>query len=242
VNICKKIILSLGLIGIFCPLVQAALPCGTSSAGVLNVGILPGNLPYSAIVSGQAVGFDPLLVMQVAKSLGFSKVNFIGFPNAIAAEAALLAGTIDIYANSATILTVPPTTFIGIVTDISRLYSPGAIVTGWLLGPSCCALAEQIDAAITQLVNTGVYAQILQSIRLNGQTNGFTLGVPTPGILLEPFPFASSEIGTIPALCAPAGPNFTVTLPQTNCIAAFLQANCAPTTTFTGATGQIPPG
>jgi hypothetical protein len=239
VNIYKNIIVILGLICALCPLAQASLPCGTSSAGVLNVGILPGNLPYSNVVDGVAVGFDPLLVTQVAKLLGYSTINFIGYGNTFLAEGALNAGFIDIYANSATILSVPPTAFIGIVTDISGLASP--VAKGWLLGPTCCALAEQIDAAITQIVTTGAYAQILQSLRLNGQTGGLTLGVPSPGVLLEPFPFASSEIGTIPSFCAPPGPNFTVTLPQTNCIAAYLQANCAPTTTFTGATGQTPP-
>lgn len=243
-NTCKKIILSFALLGAAFPAANAAVPCGTSSAGVLNVGILPANLPYSAIVGGVAEGFDPLLITQVAKLLGYSTVNFIGFGSSLAALAALTAGTIDIYANSALTLPVPPTGLIGIVTDLSRLYASGT-AAGWLLNSACCSLAERLDAAITQLVATGVYAQILQAIRLAGETNGFTLGVPVAtgitGALLEPFPFASNEIGTIPAACAPVGPSFLTTLPRTNCIGAYLQANCTPGTTFTGATGLIPP-
>ena len=239
-NTCKKIVLSLALVSAICPVANASVPCGTSSAGVLNVGILPGNLPYSDIVGGQAVGFDPLLVVQVAKLLGYNTVNFIGFPNTGAALAALAAGTIDIYANSSIFLTTPPTNFIGIVTDISELYAADE-VNGWLVNPSCCALAALIEVALNQVIENGQYAQILQQIRLTGFTG--PLGQPYTGnnpvpILFQPFPFASSEVGTIPALCASGDP---VVLPQTNCLAAYLQANCTPTATFTGATGQTPP-
>lgn len=240
VNTYKKIIVSLLLIGC-AQTVDAAVSCGASAPGVLNVGILPDNLPYSDIVAGDAVGFDPLLAVAVAKLLGYDTVNFIGFGGYAAAEAALLAGTIDIYANSATYLVVPPTLFIGIVTDISELYDANEI-NGWLLNPGCCALAEQLQAAINQVVATGGYARILQQLRLDGLTAGVTLGQPYTGDFLtelfQPFPFASDELGTIPAVCDPSGP---VLLPQPNCIAAYLQSVCSPVTTFTGATGLIIP-
>ena len=230
------------------PLAHASVPCGTSSAGVLNVGLLPG-IPgspyYSTITAGVATGFDPALSIQVAKLLGYSTVNFIGYSSFAAGLTALASGAIDILAASNEQLAFLPSGTLGIVTDIARLYVDGDPF-GWLLNDTCCALAESIDAAITQLVDTGVYAQILQSVRLAGLVPAGTfLGYPETvaatytGRLLEPFPFASSELGTIPAACAPAGPNFLVTLPQTNCIGAYLQANCIPTTTFTGATGQI---
>lgn len=222
-----------------------AVPCGTAtgSAGlVLNVGILPGNLPYSDIVAGQPVGFDVLLVIRVAKLLGYDTVNFIGYASGAVAEAALIAGDIDIYANSAEFPEIPPTNFIGIVTDISELYRANE-VNGWILNTTCCDLAEQIQAAINQVVASGGYAQILQQLRLANQTAGMVLGQPYTGnqpvpVLFQPFPFASDEIGTIPAICSPTGPNFVVNLPRTNCISAFLQSNCLLTITFTGATGQ----
>ena len=231
------------------PLAHASVPCGTSSAGVLNVGLLPGIVGapyYSTITAGVATGFDPALAIQVAKLLGYSTVNFIGYPNIAAAVSALNAGTIDIIAASNEAISSLQAGYLGIVTDLSRLFSNG-LAYGWILSDTCCALAESIDAAITQLVDTGVYAQILQSVRLEGLVPaGVSLGYPNntgivppvTGRLLEPFPFASNELGTIPAACAPVGPNFLVTLPQTNCIGAYLQANCAPPTTFTGATGQ----
>ncbi len=233
-------------------IIRASIPCGTATGAagrVLRVGILPTNLPYSAIVGGQAVGFDPLLIRQVAKLLGYNSVAFTGFGSPGLAQAALAAGTIDIYANSNTSLAFPPSSlaFIGIVTDISRLYlSSGAVPRGWQLNLACCALAESIDAAITRLVDTGVYAQLLQAVRLAGQTAGLSLGMPyvtgtlsATGTLLEPFPYASNEIGTIPAACAPTGANLVVTLPATNCISSFLQNGCTPTGSFTGATGLI---
>ena len=117
---------------------------------------------------------------QVAKLLGYSSVNFIGYGNSSLALAALTSGAIDIYANSNLTLAVPPTSSIGIVTDISRLnLSSGPIARGWVVNASCCALAEQIDAAITQLVDTGVYAQLLQAVRLAGQTSGSRWVFPT---------------------------------------------------------------
>lgn len=229
------------------PVAHASVPCGVSGAGVLNVGILPQNLPWSDIVAGQAVGFDPLLISQVAKLLGYSTVNFIGYASNADALVALGNGEIDIYANSNDPLVVPPVDTIGIVTDISQLENTGGPeVLGWQVNLGCCAFAQQLDAAITKLVQIGVYAQILQAVRLAGLTNGYTLGFPgtvtgVTGVLLEPFPFASNELGAIPAICSPVGPNFLVTLPQTNCIGAYLQANCSPGVTFTGATGQLIP-
>lgn len=252
-NTHKRIILGLVLCLVSPALIDAAVPCGTATgtAGrVLNVGILPGNLPYSDVVLGQAIGFDPLLVKQVAKLLGYNTVNFIGFGNTLLALGALAAGTIDIYANSNLNLPTPATSIIGIVTDISHLYlSTGPVARGWVLNVNCCTLGEQIDAAITKLVDTGVYAQLLQAVRLAGEAAGLSLGVPFTtgavsgtGTLLEPFPFASNEIGTIPDFCAPAGANLVVSLPTINCISGFLQSTCSSSTTFTGATGQIPLG
>ena len=82
VNMLKKITLSLLLCVISSLPINAFLPCGNSSAGVLNVGILPVNLPWSDIdASGNAIGFDPLLAEAVAKILGYDTVNFIGYAN-----------------------------------------------------------------------------------------------------------------------------------------------------------------
>lgn len=234
VNTYKKIIVSLLLIGCAQTL-DAAVSCGASAPGVLNVGILPDNLPYSDIVAGDAVGFDPLLAVAVAKLLGYDTVNFIGYGDTTLALTALLDGDIDVYANSGLLLPVSP--FIGVVTDISAINLGEAY--GWALNPNCCTLAELLDAAITKVVNTGIYAQILQELRADGLTDGYVLGYPylyASGILEEPFPYASAELGTIPYVCD--GP---VGLPRYNCIAAYLQSVCSPVTTFTGATGLIIP-
>lgn len=217
------------------PSINSFLPCGNTIPGVLRVGILPQNLPWSDIdVFGNAIGFDPLLAQEVAKILGYQTVQFTGFPDDASALAALSVGTIDIYANSALSLAVPPTTTIGVVTDISGIAFN--IANGWRLNLGCCALARQIELAINQIVVNGQYAQILQILRLNNLLNGAIVGVPQAnGVLVEPFPFASSEIGTIPTTCLSAGP---ISLPQLNCISAFLQNGCVISTTFTGATGQ----
>lgn len=219
----------------------AAVTCGASAAGVLNVGILPVNLPYSAVQSGVAVGFDPLLIEAAATLLGYNKVNFIGYSTAGAAIAALNSGAIDVYANSRTPLaTHSPYSTIGVVTDISNELASGGIPNGWLVNITCCRLALLLEAAVTQLVENGTYARILQEVRFAGLADGRTLGISTlnnpTGALQEPDPFASSEVGTIPSACLASGP---VGLPPTNCISAFLQANCLPPTTFTGATGQL---
>lgn len=235
--------LSLSLFSLVASPAFAAVPCGSSGAGVLNVGILPVNLPYGDVSSGNAIGFDPLLAEAVAKLLGFDTVNFIGYASPGFALAALAGGEIDIYANSATpLVTTYPYSTIGVVTDISNVVASGGIPNGWQVNLGCCALALSLEAAITQIVANGTYAQILQEVRLNGWSNGRVLGISTTnnifGALQEPEPFDSSEIGTIPAPCLAAGP---ISLPQTNCISAFLQANCTPTTSFTGATGRIIP-
>lgn len=251
-NIHKKIFLGLAALMLVSPFAKAALvPCGNSGSGVLNVGFLPGNLPFSGwdSVTNSAVGFDPLLVTAVAELLGYDTVNFIGYASNPAALAALNAGTIDVYVNSGRALSVPPTTFIGVVTDISSIAE--GIVRGWAVNLSCCILALQFEAAITQLVANGTYAEILQTLRLNNLTGGDLLGFPdysafvtsptglgATGVLLEPFAFAGSEVGTIPSACSTVGP---ISLPQTNCISAYLQSTCTPTNTFTGATGQIIP-
>jgi ABC-type amino acid transport substrate-binding protein len=247
-----KIIVSLVLCLMSLRLIDAAVPCGTASGSagfVLNVGLLPG-IPgapyYSTISGGVATGFDPALATQVGKLLGYNKINFIGYPSVPAGLAALNAGAIDILAASNLNISALPLGFLGIVTDIARLDSNGQAF-GWLLKNSCCVLAENIDAAITRLVITGVYAQILQAVRLAGLVPpGISLGYPVSdaggiiGRLEQPFPFASNELGTIPAICSPSGANLVVSLPATNCISAFLQSNCTPTTTFNGATGQAP--
>lgn len=216
------------------------LPCGASAPGVLNVGFLPDTLPYSGYDAGtnSAVGFDPLLISAAAQLIGYDTVNFIGYASASDALDALADGSIDVFADSAAALdTAAPYVTIGIVTDISHIAL--GVPYGWQLNLACCGLALQLEAAITELVDNGTYAKILQLVRLEGLSTGFVLGVPASasGILQEPFPYASSEVGTIPTTCAQFGPNFSVTLPATNCISAYLQANCTPATTFTGATG-----
>ena len=219
------------------PIMKAAVSCGTAIPGVLRVGILPDNLPFSAVSSGVAVGFDPLLVTAVAQLLGYDSVQFTGFASSSLALTALTAGTIDVYANSGRTLAIPPTTYIGVVTDISAL--DFGDVSGWAVTLGCCSLALSIEAAITQLVENGTYAQILQTLRLNNLTAGDLLGFPVSatGVLLQPFPFASRETGTIPSTCTVVGP---ISLPAKNCISAFLQLSCSgATTTFTGATGLI---
>ncbi len=232
--------LSLSLFGLVSQIIHAAVPCGTSGSGVLNVGFLPGNLPYSDYdsITNSAIGFDPLLITAVAKLLGYDTVNFIGYGSNALGEAALSSGAIDVYANSALVLAHPPTTFIGLVTDISDITA--GVVKGWLVNLGCCTLALKIEAAISQLVQNGAYAQILQYLRLNGLTGGDTLGLPlsAAGVLQEPFPFVSSEVGTIPSACSAAAP---VSLPTTNCIGAYLQSICTPGTSFTGATAPIIP-
>lgn len=242
-NTYKKIIAILALLSIGSPLfIKAALPCGSSGAGVLNVGIVPGNLPWGTFDPSSpttAVGFDPFLIEAAAQLLGYDTVNFIGFGDAALAQAALNAGTIDVFADSSiTLSTTAPLAFNGVVTDVSGFYSL-ARVNGWETALGCCDLALNLELAVTELVQNGTYAKILQELRNNGQTGGAKLGVPYPtGVLVEPFPFAGSEVGSILSNCTPLGP---ISLPQTNCISAYLQANCTPTTTYTGATGPIIP-
>lgn len=237
VNTHKKILLTLiASISLMPGIVKSFLPCGTTIPGVLRVGILPGNLPFSDIDAfGNAIGFDPLLAQAVAQLLGYETVQFIGFGSTAAAEAALDTGTIDIYADSSNSLPLALSPYIGVITDISQIYATNT-ARGWELSLGCCGLARRIELALNEIVNNGRYAEILQLLRLNNLTNGELLGVPSPsGVLFEPIPFASSEAGTIPTTCISAGP---VSLPQTNCISAFLQAGCAISTTFTGVTGQ----
>lgn len=235
VNIHKKVLLTLIASVSMMPSIKSFLPCGNTIPGVLRVGILPGNLPFSDVDSfGNAIGFDPLLAQAVAQLLGYQTVQFTGFATTAAAEAALDAGTIDIYADSSNSLPLSASPYIGVITDISQLFATNT-ARGWELSLGCCGLARSIELAINELVNNGRYAQILQLLRLNNLTGGETLGVPAPGVLLEPFPFASSEAGTIPTTCISAGP---VSLPQLNCISAFLQNGCVISSTFTGATGQ----
>lgn len=231
----KKLFVGIALA--FSPLVSDAfLPCGSTAPGVLNVGILPGNLPYSDwdASTNSAVGFDPLFITAVAKFLGYQTINFIGYGSNGDGLDALANGEIDVYANSGLLLnTAVPFDTIGVVTDVSQLIDGAAF--GWQLNLGCCGLALGLEAAVTYAVEQGVYANVLQQLRADGLTNGFDLGVPT-GVLVEPFPFASSEIGTIPPVCSPSD----YVLPATNCISAYLQAHCSPLNTFTGATSQTP--
>lgn len=246
-NIHKKLFVGIALL--LSPLLSnASVPCGTSAPGVLNVGILPDNLPWSDwdSVTDMAIGFDPLLITQAAKLLGYDTVNFIGFGSVVAGITALNAGEIDVFADSSLILPASaPYSTIGVVTDISDLSLPGGEPLGWKFNLACCHLALLLEAAVTQLVENGTYARILQDLRLNDLTNGLVLGIPRvvspSGILQEPFDFASSELGTIPATCNASGSlSVGVSLPQTNCISAYLQTVCTPSTPFTGATGIIP--
>lgn len=243
VNIHKKIFVGFALL--LSPIfANAFLPCGTSAPGVLNVGFLPDSLPWSDWdpITNNAIGFDPLLITAAAKLIGYDTINFIGYGSAPAALSDLENGEIDVFAFSITPLDIaPPYSFIGVVTDISSLSITNTPL-GWQLNLGCCELALQLEAAITRLVENGTYAKLLQLVRLNNWTNGEVLGIPGSqgGVLQEPFEFASSEIGTIPTQCAQSGPNFNVDLPETNCISAYLQANCSPLTTFTGATGLTP--
>ena len=101
-NTHKKIMLSLALCGLVSHIIYgAAVPCGSSGAGVLNVGFLPDNLPYSGwnSVTNSAEGFDPLLITAAAKLLGYGTVNFIGYGSSGSALSALSAGVIDVYVN-----------------------------------------------------------------------------------------------------------------------------------------------
>jgi hypothetical protein len=179
--------------------------------------------------------------------MGYDSVNFVGFGTDGDGLDALAAGLIDVYANSSSddsLATSAPYGTIGVVTDISQLSVAGGVPTGWQVNLGCCQLALQLEAAVTELVNNGTYAKILQLVRLNGLVGpaalilGLPLVVSPSGVLQEPFDFASSELGTIPTTCAQFGPSFAVDLPATNCISAYLQANCTPATTFTGATGR----
>lgn len=243
VNIHRKVFVGIALL--LSPIfADAFLPCGTTVPGVLNVGLLPSSLPYSDWdpITDSAIGFDPLLIVAAAKLIGYETINFIGYGTENAALDDLEDGLIDVFAYSgASLTTVAPYDTIGVVTDISGL-SQDDEPNGWQLGLGCCELALQLEAAITRLVENGTYAKLLQLVRLNDWTNGEVLGIPAAegGVLQQPFEFASSEIGTIPTQCAQFGPNFNVDLPQTNCISAYLQANCTPMTTFTGATGLTP--
>lgn len=239
----KNILLGIALV--LCPLLSDAfLPCGTTAPGVLTVGVLPNSLPYSDwdAITNSAVGFDPLLISAAAKLIGYETINFVGYGTQNDAIADLQAGLIDVFAYSGASLDIGPVyTTTGVVTDISAL-SITDNPNGWQLNLGCCQLALQLEAALSILVENGTYAKILQLVRLNGLTGGETLGIPAAqgGVLQQPFEFASSETGTIPTLCAQFGPNFSVDLPETNCISAYLLANCTPATTFTGATGLIP--
>ncbi len=236
-NTRKIVLMGIAFMGLLSPfIVDASIPCGTTdSSTVLNVGILPGNLPWSAFTgAGVPEGFDVLLIKVVAELLGYSTVNFISYANAGAAEAALAAGTIDIYANSGVNFSaIPPSPYIGVITDVSGLNS-GA-VRGWLLAGTCCDLALALEVSINAVTDSGEYAYILQTLRLDGLTGGLLLGRPASatGVLLDPFVFASSEVGTIPLACA-TGP--IAQLPATNCISNYLQASCS-VTVVTGVTG-----
>jgi ABC-type amino acid transport substrate-binding protein len=242
VNIFKHILCAVTLFALV-RIEAASVTCAAAPIITLNVGILNGNLPYSnvAVVGGisTAEGFDPLLVSQIAKRLGYTTVNFIVYANTALAEIALDNGSIDVYANSGN--SINPTlltaiNFNGVVTDISKIFSsPNA--NGYEFATTCCNLALKFEQAINELVANGVYAQLLQAVRLAGHASGTLLGMPASsgvtGVLLEPFPFFSSEFGTInPSGCSATGPSYQISvLPTLSPISAYVLANFTPTIT-----------
>jgi len=217
---------------------HGAISCAAATT-TLRVGILDDNLPYSSVVNGIAIGFDPLLVTEIAKYLGYSTVEFIIYPNILDATAAVQGGQIDVFAFSDTALTpsnVMASDVFGIITDISQIYT-NDFAGGYLISNQCCTLALGFEQAINTLVANGVYAQLLQAVRLAGHTEGLLLGLPrssgVAGTLLEPIPFFSSEFGTITASgCSASGPSYQQpVLPTLSPISAYLLNNFTPTIT-----------
>ena len=251
----KKLALVSALItGFSVSLYAATAPCGSS--GILNVGILDDHNPYSDFddTTGIPYGFDVDLVCAIAKLLGYS-INFVFVPDAAFAGAGILAGSIDIFANSATDLNGTTLGFFGaVVTDISHITNaaePQDLVTsplrGYLFNRQCCSLMYQFEAALTALVENGTYAEILQKQRQDpgqaGDTDGmgqFAFSLISGNKLVEPLPFHSSMAGTIPQGIA-SGPtgvtgclNAKVGVPQTNCFTEFVLSTLPCTFTFTG--------
>lgn len=236
-NTYKKLMLVLGLL-VLVP-AYGALPCGNSSPTTLNVGLRPGaNLPYLNITAGGiAQGFDPLLITEIAKLLGYTTVRFFTYNSSTGAQTALAAGTIDVFADSTQPINSAIGGYNGVITDMSQVFStPSA--NGYFFEGACCALALQFDQAITELVQNGTYANILQQVRAAGHTNGKVLGSPSnftgaSGILLEPSPYFSSEFGTIIENCVGYGPtaSINIELPPLSPLAAYLNSIFIPVIT-----------
>ena len=227
---------------------HAAVPC--ASSGILNVGVLPGNQPYSAQIFGPGTpfGFDVDLVRAIAALLGY-QVNFIVVADFASAAAFLLNGTIDVFANSDEALDdIELALFGGVVTDMSHITNPlepqaaaTSPLRGYLFNKSCCNLMFLFESAITALVENGTYAALVQKQRQDPLQAGFTTGmgqfsfsITGPNKLVEPLEFHSTLAGTIPATgCTGPRP----ALPQISCIAQFAILTSTGTFTFTGPTG-----
>lgn len=227
---------------------QAALPtCG--SDGLLNVGILLENLPYSAYdpFTNAPFGFDVDLICALARSLGYN-INFEFFTSNLAGQLALLAGDIDIYANSAIDLNDTfLSSFNGLVTDMSHITSTGdaqsasaSPLRGYFFNAACCPLIRLFESALTNLVENGTYANLVQKQRQDPRQAGFLTGLgqfsftPTgPNKLVEPLEFHSTLAGTISTGCTGPRPS----LPVSTCLSQFVINNTPCSFTFTGATG-----
>ncbi len=251
---------------VICTLVSsvnaATAPCGIS--GTLNVGISQFNQPYSDFSAANDVifGFDVDLVLAIAQILGYS-VNFVFVSDLSAAETALLNGTIDIYANSATILTNDLLAgFQGLITDVSHILDPSepqAATTspyrGYVFRQECCNLISRFEVALSYLVQNGIYAYMLQKERANPlDFNTANMGqysfTPTgPNILVEPLPYNSSMAGTILQGVASSSTGITgcgsdlIPLSQFNPATSncYVAANPNICYTFTGASGATGP-
>lgn len=251
INLFKKMVLLTFFVSGIQWNLNGAVPCG--STGILNVGILSANQPYSDFdpVLNQPFGFDVDLICAIARLLGY-QINFVFVASLADAQGALAAGTIDVYANSATPVTALVPLNGAVITDISQTTNPAAVdqYRGYIFEPICCSLMNQFDAAITALVENGTYADILQKQRQDPRIIS-TAGLgyyATPlfpiGILVEPREFNSSMAGTIPQIIGlPTGATgcraARAGLPATTCLSEFVIANSSCTFTFTGPTGGI---
>ncbi len=253
----KKLALLSALVTIGSALDVQAVPCGVS--GTLNVGILSGaaNLPYSDYDTTLHVpfGFDVDLVAAIAKVLGYN-VNFIFVASQAAAETDLTAGTLDVYANSATELDTGTLGSYGaVVTDISQITNDATdpIYRGYLFSQQCCALMYQFEAALNQLIGNGTYADLLQKQRedprqsFKGDYGQFNTTINPFGILVSPLIFNSSMAGTITQGTAATVTGSTgcrtqrVGLPVSNCVSQFVIFNTPNCYTFTGSATGVGP-
>lgn len=238
--------------------IDAAVPsCGGS--GVLNVGIIESNEPYSGFdaSTGEPFGFDVDLVLAIARLVGY-KVNFVLFPAMPAALNALATNQIDLIANSFTFL--DPLTladFGAVVTDISGVTNEVvglAIYRGYLFNRTCCRLMYQFEAAINTLVTNGTYADLLQLQRQDPRQQvaistfdlGYFSNSTTPnGILVAPLSSNSSMAGTIPSNPTGAsgcrGQRAGAGLLPASCMAQFALTQAPVCFGFTAAVGSTGP-